>query len=97
MLRDLGRRVRHVLARVLAHPINSEMEVQSGILRKVNGAEIKSLPDLAAAIAAAREKKGQFIVFEYESGRLEALDLTEAEAANAAILKNYGITRDRRL
>jgi hypothetical protein len=86
-----------VLTRVLAHPVNSEMEVQSAILRRVNGTEVKSLAELAKAVAAAREAKKPFIVFDYENGRMEALELAEAEAAHAAILKKYGISRDHRL
>lgn len=86
-----------VLARVLTHPVNSEMDQQIGILRKVNGTPIKSINDLAGAVRAAREKKSGFIEFEYEGGRREALETSEAEAAHAAILKGYGISRDARL
>jgi hypothetical protein len=86
-----------ILTRVLAHPINSEMTIQNAILRKVNGTEVKSINDLALAISSAREKKSPFVVFEYDGDRVEALELTQAEAAHAQILKNYGISRDNRL
>jgi S1-C subfamily serine protease len=86
-----------VLTRVLAHPVNSEMDQQVSIVRKVNGVSVKKLSDLAAAVTEAREKKSRFIVFEYDGGRIEALETAEAESAHAAILKNYGISRDHRL
>ena len=86
-----------VLARVLQHPVNSQMAFQYGIVNKVNGAPATSLQALAAAIDAARAKKDGFIALEMSGGQVEAIDVREGEAAHPAILRNYGISRDQNL
>ncbi|MEW5848286.1 MAG: trypsin-like peptidase domain-containing protein [Myxococcota bacterium] len=85
-----------VLARVLRHPVNSQMSAPvGGVIRRVNGREITSLKDLAEALA---QNQGKHHVFEFEtSNQVEAMDRAKADAAHATIMKTYGIPRDRNL
>jgi hypothetical protein len=85
-----------VLARVLRHPVNSQMAWTGGVIvKKANGKPISGLADLAEVIAANKEK---FHTFEFEANDgVEALDREQADVAHTAIMKTYGIPRDRNL
>jgi S1-C subfamily serine protease len=86
-----------VLARVLQHPVNSQMAVRTGVVARVNDVPIKSLADFAKTVDAARKNRSGFLVLDFEEGEKEALDVAQAEAVHAAIDKAYGITRDQSL
>lgn len=86
-----------VLARVLQHPVNSQMAAQSGIIQSINGVPASDLKAVASAINGARAKGQGFIRLEFESGSVEAIDVAEGEAAHAAIMRTYGISRDQNL
>ena len=62
---------------------------------KVNGIRIEKLED---AIAAFEKGTNAFDMIEFlPHANIECLDHTEAEKANDAILKTYGLPSDRRL
>jgi S1-C subfamily serine protease len=85
-----------VLARVLKHPVNSQLASNQGaVVARVNGREVTGLQDVAAALD---QGSGGFHVFEFEtSGIVDALQRQKADAAHTAIMKTYGISRDRNL
>jgi hypothetical protein len=73
------------------------MAAQSGIIQSINGVPASDLKAVAAAINAARTKGQGFIRLEFENGSVEAIDVAEGEAAHAAIMRTYGISRDQNL
>jgi len=84
-----------VFLRRLDHPVNVDMpNFKNLLLQKVNGKTITKLGDLVTAIES---NPGSFHVLEFETGIVHVLDAGKATAANEEILKQYGITRDRRL
>ena len=84
-----------VLLRRLDHPINADMpKYKNMLVEKVNGKHITELKDLVSAIESNQDR---FHVFEFESGIIHILDASKVADANAAILRQYGIPRDRRL
>lgn len=85
-----------VLARVLRHPVNSQLSVYPGmVVSKVNGTPITGLDDVAKAIT---HNSGRFHRLEFETNNLvEVLERVKADAAHAAIMKTYGIPNDRNL
>ncbi len=84
-----------VFLRRLDHPVNADMpNFKNLLLQKVNGKAISKLEDLVSAIES---NSGPFHVLEFESGIIHVLDAGKVAAANADILKQYGIPRDRRL
>jgi S1-C subfamily serine protease len=87
---------RVVLLRRLDHQVNATFPLAAGgLVEKVNGQEVHTLQDLAAALSA---QQGPHHVFEFAyGGRIGVLDRAEADAANAGILKSYGVGKDRRL
>ncbi len=84
-----------VLLRRLEHPVNAEMpNFKNLLVQKVNGKPITNLGDLVSVIESS---PGPFQVLEFESGIVHVLDADKVADANAVILRQYGIPRDRRL
>lgn len=85
-----------VLAAVLADEVNANITSRSrALVDKINGVRIEKLEDVIRAFAAA---EGAFDMIEFVSHRsFECLDRQEVSAANARILRTYGISNDRRL
>jgi len=85
-----------VLTRVLRHAANSQMSVNVPVgVEKINGKPIRSLADVLEAFASNHDRFHR-IEFEGDAG-IEALDRERADAAQAEILRQYAIPRDRRL
>ncbi|HEV8703303.1 MAG TPA: trypsin-like peptidase domain-containing protein [Candidatus Polarisedimenticolia bacterium] len=89
-------RERVVLLRRLDHPVNGGMAwFRNAVVERVNGRAINRLEDL---IAAVESNQGDFHVIELaHHRRLSVLDRKAADEANADILRQYGIAKDRRL
>jgi S1-C subfamily serine protease len=85
-----------LLLKRLDHPVNASLPVSSGaLIERVNGQEIHSLEELAAALEG---NKDSFHVFEFAySGLYGVLDRAEADAANPIILQQYAVFKDRNL
>ncbi|MGH9797482.1 MAG: S1C family serine protease [Candidatus Polarisedimenticolia bacterium] len=93
---EILRQERVVLLRRLDHPVNAGLSFFKNILvDRVNGRPIGSLAGLVQAIEENREP---FQVFELAYfGRLAVLEREAADGANADILRDYAIPRDRNL
>jgi S1-C subfamily serine protease len=85
-----------VLGRVLAHRINSAYTgMVNSQVDSINGVKIHTLRDVAAGLDAA---KGAYQRIELGPGDvLLVLDKAKADAAQAEILKSYGIAKGRYL
>jgi len=92
----LLKKERVVLLRRLDSPVNANIPFFKNILvDKVNDKTIDSLEDLVRAI---EENKAPYHVFEFGYfGRVAVLDRAAADKANAQILKDYGVAKDRNL
>jgi S1-C subfamily serine protease len=78
-----------LLSKVLKHPSNIDFGVHTrDILKSVNGRKIESIEDLYSALT---ENSGDFHLFTFLSGKEEALDRSDAEAANQDLLQQYNI------
>jgi hypothetical protein len=97
-VRDPSQRLRErvVLLRALDHPVNGDVAWNRyQVVERVNGRAIDRLEDV---IAAVESNDQEFHVIELaHHRRLCVLDRKAADEANAAILKSYGVPRDRRL
>jgi len=92
---DLWRKERVVLLRKLDHQINAGMSAHQNLaIERVNGRDVAGLSGLVRAFA---ENQGRHHVIECTGQRLIVLDRVEADAANAEILEQYGVTVDRNL
>lgn len=93
---DKKRKEPVVLATVLAHPVNADLQHRRcTLVDKVNGVRIDCLEDVVKAFESG---KTPFHVVEFTlKGEFECLDRTEVERVDAEILKTYGIQKDRRL
>jgi len=87
---------RIVLLRRLDHPVNVNIAFFRNILvDRVNDRSIESLQDLVRAI---EENQGPYHVFEFAYfGRVAVLDRAAADKANAEILRDYAVPKDRNL
>lgn len=87
---------RVVLLRRLDHQVNATWPVSANVvIERVNGKEVHNLEDLVAALAGNQEA---YHVFEFAyGGQIAVLNRTEADAANADILKQYAVFKDRHL
>ncbi len=84
-----------VLASVLPHPVNANIKAGRVLVDRINGVRIEKLADVARAFESST---GAFDMIEFLPNRaLEALDRSAALAAQAEILKTYGLPSDRRL
>jgi S1-C subfamily serine protease len=85
-----------VLATILAHPVNANLNVRGrALVDKINGVRIEKMEDVIRAFGLKAEGQHE-IEFVGKQG-FECLDQGEAQSANAMILKTYGVTNDRRL
>jgi hypothetical protein len=85
------------LSSVLPHAVNANFEVKGRMLvDKINGIRIDRLEDVVRAFESAPATGQDTMEFGHE-GTFECLDRAEVRAANAEILKAYGIAKDRRL
>jgi hypothetical protein len=84
-----------VLSAVLNDPINTYFsEFRESIVETVNGKEIKTLADLAAAFAEVKE----FYVIEFVGGgRPVVLERTAVEGARERIKKRYNVSQEQYL
>ncbi len=82
-----------VLSSILNDPINTYLgDFREGIVEKVNGAEIKTLRDLAAAFA----KPAEFYVIDFVgAGRPLVLERAAVEAARERIKTSYNVTEEQ--
>jgi len=84
-----------VLSTILKHASNIDFSVDaSSILTELNGQPISSMADLSAAVEHA---EGDFYRFRFLSGAVEALNRSEALAAEAQLLQQYNIPSVQRL
>jgi hypothetical protein len=83
------------LSAVLNDPINTYFsEFRESIVETVNGKEIKTLADLAAAFAEVKE----FYVIEFVGGgRPVVLERTAVEGARERIKKRYNVSQEQYL
>lgn len=85
-----------VLSTLLAHPVNANFNVRGrALVDKINGIRIERMDDVIRAFESRAE--GQHLIEFVGKQGFECLDREEALAANAMILKTYGVTNDRRL
>ncbi len=84
-----------VLSKILKHPTNIDFGVGiHSVLSEVNGQPIHSMQDLKTAL----EREGDtFHRFRFRSGREEALNRFDAQAANAELLEQYNIPSAQKL
>jgi len=91
-----ARRESIVLLRRLDHEVNGYMAWHRDlVVDRVNGHSIESLEELIDAIES-NEDPYQVFEFAYY-GRIGVLDRVAADAANAEILRIYGVPEDRKL
>lgn len=85
-----------VLTTVLSHPVNANVTTRGrALVDSINGVRIEKLEDV---VRAFEKTAGAQDVIEFVSQHnLECMDHAEAAQANAGILKNYNISKDRRL
>jgi hypothetical protein len=94
---DSARKEPIVLSTVLPHAVNANFDVRGRTLvDKINGKKITKLEDVIEAIESA-PNDGQHTFEFYPEKSFECLDRSDVSAANAEILKSYGIAKDRRL
>ena len=84
-----------VLSSILPDPINTYLgEFRNGIVDEVNGAKIKSLNDLAEALAKTEK---YYVIKVLGEGRPVVLERSEVEAAHERIKNRYKVRADRNL
>jgi len=82
-----------LLQKVLPHPVNRGYQtVEDQVVEKVNGTVPHDMAHLATLIDGAR---GPFVEIETGDRSLITVSLSEARAAQAAILSGYGLASDR--
>jgi S1-C subfamily serine protease len=85
-----------VLASTLAAPVNANLKIASrALIDSINGVRIDKLEDVVSAFGNATNT--HHVIEFLPNHAFETLNRAQADAANAEILKTYGITRDRRL
>ena len=85
-----------VLASILSDTVNANLTTRGRVLvNRVNGVRIDKLEDLINAFESSTNASDT-VEFVPHHG-IECLDHTEVTKANPAILKTYGIAKDRRL
>jgi S1-C subfamily serine protease len=86
-----------VLASVLAHSVNANFGVRArALVDKINGVKIDKLEDVIRAFEQETKKDEHLIEFG-PTESIEAIDKKAAAEAHDAILKTYGVAKDRRL
>jgi S1-C subfamily serine protease len=82
---------------ILPHSVNANFSAKGRMLvDKINGIKIDKLEDVVRAFESA-SATGQDTLELGNEGTFECLDRAQVRAANAEILKAYGISKDRRL
>jgi S1-C subfamily serine protease len=85
-----------VFSHVLTHSVNADFTVKGlSVVDQVNGVRVTCMEDLVKGFGT--EPKRGIHMIEFTSGQMEAIDKGKADAANAAILSEYGIPTDRRM
>ena len=81
-----------VLTSLLPDPINTYLdEFREGIVKSVNGKQIRNIKELAAAL----EEKADRLLIEFEGiGRPLVLSTADVEAARERIRKRYNVQRE---
>jgi S1-C subfamily serine protease len=86
-----------VLASVLTHAVNANFGVRArALVDRINGVRIERLEDVVRAFEQNTEKEQHLIQF-HPDHTIEAIDKEAAAGAQEAILKAYGVPKDRRL
>jgi S1-C subfamily serine protease len=86
-----------ILASVLSHSVNANFGVRAhALVDKINGVRIDKLEDVIKAFEQNTAKEQHLIDFAPDHS-IEALSKTAAAEAHSAILKTYGVSKDRRL
>ena len=93
---DTARAEPIVLSTILPDAVNANMGARSRVLvDRVNGTRIDKLEDV---IRAFETNTNAYHVLQFMPNHLvECLDRAATAKANAAILQNYAVTKDRRL
>ncbi len=85
-----------VLANLLAHPVNANLNVRGrALIDKINGVRIEKLEDVVRAFESGMG--GEHVLEFVGRQGFECLSREEAASANDLILKTYGVPSDRRL
>jgi len=85
-----------VLASTLASPVNANLRIASrALVDRINGLRIDKLDDVITAFNSATNT--HHVIEFLPNHAFETLNRERADAANAEILKTYGIPKDRRL
>ncbi|MBI3852617.1 MAG: trypsin-like peptidase domain-containing protein [Verrucomicrobia bacterium] len=85
-----------VLVSTLAHPVNANVKTAArALVDTINGIRVEKLEDVVRAFESATNT--HHVIEFLPNHAFETLDRAEANAANADILKNYGVPKDRRL
>ena len=85
-----------LLASALAHPVNANFKItRHALVDKINGNRIDKLADVVRAIESATNT--HHVIEFVPNHAFETLNRADAEAAQAEILKTYGVPKDRRL
>lgn len=85
-----------VLASTLAAPVNANLRIASrALVDRINGVRIDKLEDVVTAFGSATNT--HHVIEFLPNHAFETLNRERADAANAEILKTYGIPKDRRL
>jgi S1-C subfamily serine protease len=85
-----------VLATVLSHSVNANLEVRGcALVDKINGVRVAKLEDVIGALESHRGAQDVIEFMAYH--HLECLDHAAAQRAGPEILSTYGLAKDRRL
>ena len=85
-----------VLASTLAHPANANFKISHhALVDKINGIRIDKLEDVVRAFESATNT--HHVIEFVPNHAFETLKRADADAAQAEILKTYGVPKDRRL
>ena len=85
-----------MLASTLAHPVNANFKISSrALVDQINGIRIDRLEDVVRAFESATNT--HHVIEFVPNHAFETLNRAGAEAAQAEILKTYGVPKDRRL
>ncbi len=87
-----------VLSGVLPHQVNADFGIRGrALVNRINGVRIENLDDVKRALAQHQGERHLLEFWGPKNGPMESLDRKAADAANAAILRTYGITSAERL
>jgi hypothetical protein len=85
-----------VLAAVLADAVNANVAIRGrALVDRINGLRIEKLEDVVRAFDS--NTNAHEVIEFLPNHAVECLERSQAAKANAAILKTYGLTKDRRL